>query len=98
MAKAVLESDQQLQWSIWFRDGDKNIEYWSKVRGMEISKIQIPGEGNYAIVERQSVYDSHTASLNAGDIIKVIRKKIDSLTFRFLPQYLISEFLLINNN
>ena len=51
---------------------------------MEISRDQVLGEGDYATVEGQSLYDGHalalchSAALNAWDITKEFGKKIDS--------------------
>ena len=53
---------------------------------MEISKDQLLGEGHYANVERQSLYNGHTlslchtAALNAWDRIEEVGKKIESFT------------------
>ena len=63
LVKAVLEPDPQLQWRSWFREEAKIIEKWSRARGREISQDHIPGEGNYAIVERQFLYDGHILTL-----------------------------------
>ena len=63
MVKGFLESGPQLQWNMWFREEFKIIEQRSKARGMEISQDQILGEGDYATIERQAVYDDHTLDL-----------------------------------
>ena len=64
----------------------KNIEQWSKSRGRKISKDQLLGEGEYATVERQAEYDSHTLDLchtaasNTWDRIGEIEKIIEPFT------------------
>ena len=63
MAKGVSKPDPKLQWSTWFRENARIIEQWSKARGREISQDQILGEGSYATVERQAVYDDHIMDL-----------------------------------
>ena len=62
LVKGVLESGSQLQWSTWFREETKIIE-WSKARRREISQDQLFGEGEYATIERHAVYDNHTLDL-----------------------------------
>ena len=63
MVKDILEPGPQLKWSTWFREEVKIIEQWSKARGREISQDQICGEGDYATIERQTVYDDHILNL-----------------------------------
>ena len=62
LVKGVLEPGQRLQWSTLFKEA-KIIEQWSKTRGREISQDQILGEGDYATIERQAVYDGHALGL-----------------------------------
>ena len=58
---------------MWLREEPKTIEHQSKARGKEISQDQLLEEGDYATVERQSLYDDHvqdlchTEDLNAWD-------------------------------
>lgn len=62
------------------------IEQWNKVRSINISQHQLPGEGDYATVERQSFYDDHgltlccVAILNAWDRAGEVGMKIESFT------------------
>ena len=64
----------------------KRLRFWnnkSKARGRAISQDQILGEGDYATIERQTVYDDHTldlchtAALNAWDRTGEIGKKTE---------------------
>ena len=53
---------------------------------MEITQDQIHGEGNWATIKRQCLYDSHilalchVAVLNAWSIIEGVREKIESFS------------------
>ena len=85
MVKGVLEPDPQLQQSTLFKEA-KIIEQWSKTRGREISQDKILGEGDYAAIKKQAVYDDHTldlchsATLNGWDRTVEIEEKIESFT------------------
>ena len=82
----ILKTSTQLQWNTWFREEVKIVEQQSKARSRNISQNQILGEGDYATIETQAVYDDHTldlchaAALNAWDKIGEIGKKIESFT------------------
>ena len=86
MASAVLEAGQLMQWKSWWREEAKMIEQRNRARGIEVSQDQLLGEGEYADVELQSLYDEHTlvlcrmAALNAWDRIEEIGKKLESFT------------------
>ena len=54
-----MEHGPQLQWRTWWEDGSKITEQHSRPSGIEISQDQLLGEGDYAHVQRQSVYDDH---------------------------------------
>ena len=62
------------------------VEQRNRARGIEISQDQLLGEGEYADIELQSLYDEHTlvlcrmAALNAWDQIEEIGKKLESFT------------------
>ena len=58
-AKAVLQSGPQLKWRNWFKEKNKSSEQQSRARGMEIFQDQLLGEGDYADVQRQSLYSNH---------------------------------------
>lgn len=48
MAKAILEPGSHLQWLSWWREEMKAIAPQNKVRGSNISKDQLLGEGHSA--------------------------------------------------
>ena len=54
--KVFLECDLQLQRSTSFREEPKIIEQWNEDRERKISQDQILGEGEYATIEKQVVY------------------------------------------
>ena len=66
-----------------FREEAKSIEQQSKAGVMEISQVQIVGEGDYVTIESIG-YDGHILSLchaavlNAWDRIKEIGNKMES--------------------
>ena len=86
MASVVLEAGQLMPWKSWLREEAKMIEQRNRARGIEISQDQLLGEGEYADVERQSLYGEHTldlchmAALNAWDRIEDVGKKLESFT------------------
>ena len=59
------------------------IEQQTRAKGMEISQDQLLGEGDYADIQRQSLYDDHildschTAALNAWYRTGEVGKKIE---------------------
>ena len=61
------------------------MEQQSRAGGMEIYQDKSLGEGDYIIIERQSLHYAHTlalccaAELNAWDRIEEVRKKFESL-------------------
>ena len=81
-----MEPGPQLQWRTWQKEKVKIIEQQIKARGTEIYQSQILGEGDYATIERQSLYNGHTmtlcyvASLTAWNRIEEVGKKIESFT------------------
>ena len=83
MATAVLEAGPLMQFKAWLREEAKVIEQRNRARGIDISQDQLLGEGEYADVERQALYDEHTldlcrmAALNAWDRIEEVGKKLE---------------------
>ena len=67
LLKTGLVPGPQLQWTTWSKKESKIIEQWSRAKGVEMSQDQLLREGDYADVQRQSLYNDHslTASLNA---------------------------------
>lgn len=57
MAKAILEPASYLQWLSWWREGAREIEQQNRARGRDISTDQLLGEGQFAEVEVQALYD-----------------------------------------
>ena len=47
----------------WFKEKNKTSEQQSRSKGMEIFQDQLLGEGDYASVQRQSLYDDHIPNL-----------------------------------
>ena len=83
---AILQPGSQLQWRTWWKDETQTIEQQRRDRDKKISQDQLFGEGDYADVQKQSLYDDHTldlsyaAALNSQDRIEEIKKKIRSFT------------------
>jgi hypothetical protein len=57
MARAILEPASNLQWFPWWRNKEREIARQSRARGRKISTEQLLGEGRFAEVVDQSVYD-----------------------------------------
>ena len=63
MEKAILEPAAHLQWFLRWRDEAREIAQQNRARGREISTDQLLGEGCFAEVEVQAVYDEETLAL-----------------------------------
>ena len=50
MATEVLETGPLIQWKSWWREEAKMIEQRNSARGLELSQVQLLGEGEYADV------------------------------------------------
>lgn len=59
MKRHGLEDGPQLQCKCSWRKDIKTLEQ-GKVKGFEVSKDQIPGEGCYANPQSQAIYNKHT--------------------------------------
>ena len=63
MARGILEPAANLQWFAWWRGEVNEIARQNRARGREISTDQMLGEGHFAEVEVQAVYDEETLAL-----------------------------------
>ena len=55
--RTVFVPDPQLQWRTLGKEWAKTIENQSRARGMEISEDQLLGEGDYANLKWQQLYE-----------------------------------------
>lgn len=77
----IFKSNSQLQWKTWWKDEARVIKQWIRARS-----IKILAGGDYADLQRQSLYDKYTfvlwctTVLNARDRIIEAGKRIVSFT------------------
>ena len=83
---AVLDDGPQLMFKCYFREEAKILEQQVKSKGCQTSQDQILGEGTYADLQVQALYDKQIlflcqkATLSAWDRIQQVGKLIKSYT------------------
>lgn len=86
MVRAILEPAENLQWISWWREEVREIARQNRARGRDISTDQLLGEGRFAEVEVQAVYDEETlawcrlSALKAWDKVAESGKRLETFT------------------
>ena len=77
---AILEASPQLQCLSWWREEAADTEQGSQTRGVKRVKDQLPGEGQYANLQRQTQLDATVVpcslvALRAQNMVEESRKR-----------------------
>ena len=78
MARAILEPAANLQWFTCWRDKLRELAQQNRAKGRQIFTDQLLGEGYFAVVEVQAVYDEKTLVLCHLSAFKAWNKVAES--------------------
>lgn len=63
LVTTVLKADSQLKWKTRRREEARFLEQWGRAWGHDISQDQPLGEGQYADLQRKSIFDDNILDL-----------------------------------